>query len=539
MDSGSQQVRDRSQAGPWSLRGVPPAALAALAALTLLALALRLLSLDQSLWGDEGFTWIVTGRDSVGGVVDAVRSSYEVTPPLYFVFAWLFRRLGDTPEMIRAPSVLAGTALVPVVFVLGSRTLGWRVGLLASALLALSPIAIYYSVEARNYSLLALILALSTLVLLRATTKGASRWWWLAFSLLTALAVYTHYTSVFVISGQFLWVLLFRRSHALWLLASGLLVAALFVPWLPELERDTGALGSVAIDRLYPLTARSYVRGCVAWIIGLPEASLLVVPGIEGLVLLAFSVAIAALSHLRSLRERSAGWAPNTADRTWLLVFLAAAAPLGTLAVSLVSNDIFLPRNLLSSLPAALIVLAGAAMSVRGTLRWGAVASLVLAFGVAAAFTFRAEAQRPNYRGVARLIDQEAAPHTVVVIYSALVGADWNQYTAFQARKPHTFLTLNLTNFYTSAVSPVAFDKQGGLGRPLKVFPAGETLEGAAGALSRSRQNREIFLVVPETPVFAAPRRIPGYERVGAQRVAGSIPLVVERYLRTASQMGR
>ena len=83
--------------------------------LTLLGFAIRLSLLHQSLFGDELATfWDVTTH-SFFGVVRTVHTNAEITPPLYFVLAKLATYLDVSPEMLRLPSLIAGTATIPLV----------------------------------------------------------------------------------------------------------------------------------------------------------------------------------------------------------------------------------------------------------------------------------------------------------------------------------------------------------------------------------------------------------------------------------------
>src|SRR5215212_1909715 len=126
----------------------------AVAAITALGVALRLLVGHQSLFADELSThYVVTGR-GLGNSVSIVHTDAEITPPLYFVLAWLATRLADTVELLRAPSLLAGAAAIPLVFALGLRTVGRRAALVATTLTAISPFMVYYSAEARGYELM-------------------------------------------------------------------------------------------------------------------------------------------------------------------------------------------------------------------------------------------------------------------------------------------------------------------------------------------------------------------------------------------------
>ena len=67
-------------------------------------------------------------------VISIVHTDAEITPPLYFVAAWLTTRIGVSPELLRAPSLLAGAAAIPLVYLLGVRTVGRRAALVAAAL---------------------------------------------------------------------------------------------------------------------------------------------------------------------------------------------------------------------------------------------------------------------------------------------------------------------------------------------------------------------------------------------------------------------
>lgn len=54
-------------------------------------------------------------------MLSSIRSDDEITPPLYFIFAWLSMKLGSDPEWVRLPSLLAGTAVIPLVYLVGAR----------------------------------------------------------------------------------------------------------------------------------------------------------------------------------------------------------------------------------------------------------------------------------------------------------------------------------------------------------------------------------------------------------------------------------
>ena len=106
-------------------------------------------------------------------MIATVASNAEISPPLSFVVAWLTTRIGVSPGWLRCASVLAGTATVPLLYLVGLRSVGRAAGLVAAAIAAFAPFLIYYSGEARGYAVLMALVLLSTASLLRAVDRGS------------------------------------------------------------------------------------------------------------------------------------------------------------------------------------------------------------------------------------------------------------------------------------------------------------------------------------------------------------------------------
>src|SRR6478735_5350179 len=139
------------------------------AGLTVVAAALRFATLGvQSYHHDEIVTASRILRGGFWHAMDAVGFS-ESAPPLYYALAWLWTQVAGTGEWgLRSLSAVAGVATIPVAFLVGRELRGQRVGLLAAALVAVNPMLLWYSQEARAYSLLGLFCALSLLYCVRA-----------------------------------------------------------------------------------------------------------------------------------------------------------------------------------------------------------------------------------------------------------------------------------------------------------------------------------------------------------------------------------
>lgn len=385
------------------------AAVVLLVALTAIAAALRIVVATQDLFADELATyWIVSTR-GLGDVVTTVDSTAEISPPLSFVLSWLAARVGFAPEVLRSPALIGGIASVPLVYLIGLRTLDRRAALLAATLTTFSPFMIYYGTEARGYGLMMALVLGSTLSLLLAADGGRRRWW-AAYALCTCAAAYTHYTCVFVLGAQLLWVMrAYPRARRGAVVASG--VAALgFLPWIPSLRADLDSPTTEILAALSPFNLETVWLSLQHWSLGYPYSSfseLTDLPGTFALILLAVSVAAGA--HGLVAHGWLGGSRGRGGPRIPLVLILALATPVGEALVSLAGSDLFGTRNLAASWPYAALALAGLVISSKPPLRLPAVALAVIAFAIAGVKMLETRYERPNYDEVASFIEGGSA----------------------------------------------------------------------------------------------------------------------------------
>ncbi len=194
-----------------------------LIAITALAGALRLSTLDlQSLWYDEAFTPVHVLHASLFSTLRSVVHT-ENTPPLWYVLEWADARvLGSGALALRLPSALAGIALVPVAWAIGRELAGRRAAILCAAFVAVNPLFVWYSQEARAYGLFALTGALAMLCFLRAE-RDPSATRMAAFALAGSAALLSHYFAVFPLIAMVLWLLREPRTRRAALPAVGAL----------------------------------------------------------------------------------------------------------------------------------------------------------------------------------------------------------------------------------------------------------------------------------------------------------------------------
>jgi 4-amino-4-deoxy-L-arabinose transferase-like glycosyltransferase len=377
-------------------------ATAAVAALTVLGAALRFARLGaQGFWFDEGNTALLVHLPP-GRMLGLIPRS-ESTPPLYYCVAWVWARVfGFAEAGLRSLSAVAGVVAIPVAYATGKKLISKRVGVIAAGLTACSPLLIWYSQEARSYSLLVALSALSLLALAyaleqpRPLTLGC---WVLA----SALTLATHYYGVLVIVPEALWLLAAHRHDRTAQVAVGIV-----------------ALCGLA---LIPLALGQNATGNTKWIAPIPLGSRLgqVIPQfLVGFQTPAQSVleplaAALALGALVLLALRSDGAALR---RALALGAVALGGLLLNLVLIAVGVDDLITRNLIALwVPAALVVAAG--FGARWAGRLGIAGAVALcAIGVTAAVGVAADRdfQRPDWRVVAQMVGPAPAAGRVILI---------------------------------------------------------------------------------------------------------------------------
>ena len=375
-----------------------------LGGIVVLAAFVRFATLDQqSYWYDESVT-VELVRMPFGDMLDRIPES-ESTPPLYYVVAWLWAKVFGTGEVgLRSLSAVCGTAFVPVVYAIGRRAAGVRVGLVAAGLAAVNPLLVWYSQEARAYALLLLLAGLSFLFFIRLLTGDPRRRTVVLWAVFSALALATHYFAAFLVAIEAVWLLAsaaHRRPIAV--AAAGLAVVELAL--LPLLLHQRSQGGADFIDDVglpYRLT-----RAAKQFLIGFDA---------PGEVIAAVAATLLVLIAFWFVWSRG-----DDRERRAAIVGLAVGGPvlIATALLAIVGVDYFDTRNVLVAWPPlALAVAAG--LGARRSGRAGIAAALALALVSASTVLFvvtDTSLQRDDWRGAAGALEDEepAGPRAVVV----------------------------------------------------------------------------------------------------------------------------
>lgn len=156
--------------------------------------------------------------------------------PFYFyIMHYWIGWFGNSEWILRFPSALFGALAAALLFVLGRELFNLFVGLISALFLTFSPEHIYFSQQARMYTLLMLLLVSSTYVLVLIGKRTTNRWLYVAYAVLSTAGLYTHYEYVFCLAAQVVYIWLVskqgRQQWRHWLMTHAA-VGLAFLPWV-------------------------------------------------------------------------------------------------------------------------------------------------------------------------------------------------------------------------------------------------------------------------------------------------------------------
>jgi uncharacterized membrane protein len=218
-------------------------------AILLLAFLLRIAYLDaESLWGDEAMSAVV-GNTDLPSAIENRSTGGGAAGFLYFLALHFWLGVGQSEFAVRLLSVIFGVLGVAGMFPLAALVGGKRLGVISAFAVAISPFRIWYSQEARTYSLLLLLTVLGVYFFFRLLREDKLSNW-LAYGILTLAALYTHYITPFILLAEMTYLTLMRKRYRAilgkWLLCM-IVLGALLTPWL-ILSFSRGGLAQAPIS---------------------------------------------------------------------------------------------------------------------------------------------------------------------------------------------------------------------------------------------------------------------------------------------------
>lgn len=400
----------------------------------LLAALLRLSSLDtQGLTYDEALS-VAVGSATWPILFQATLAS-GVHPPLFYILDKMALSMWGTTEFgARFLTIVSGLLVIPLVYRLGKVIFSRKTGLLGATLLAVNPVHIWLSQEARMYGLLILLVTCSMFFFWQALRTSHRRYWTI-LTIVNALAFNLHYFSLWIPVIQFAVILSsfgrYFRQFRLWVVTQFVAGLAL-LPWLIATAlrgQQSFGIGFLKRPNLLdlPLTLWNFAIGFSSYFFW-------------PFVVLALVVFAAAL--LNGLRRGEGKF-----RSVQIMLALWAFLPLIFVWIISQRHSFYADRYLSFVLPGFTLLLAFGTTRIAQSRRRGLlIAGLIVASGYGLVNT-RCDPTfiRDDWRGAAAYVAQNEQPGDVVLLYTTHIRLSFGYY--YQGSAPQKPISLNLEQF--------------------------------------------------------------------------------------------
>jgi uncharacterized membrane protein len=340
---------------------------------------------------------------------------------------------------------VAGTLIVPCLYLAGRELYSHRAGWCAGLVGALSPLAVWYSQEARMYSLFMLLALLAVWMQVRVLRRGR-RVDWALYTLVTAALLWTQYFGALqVIAQQAVFAATFvrraRRGEGAgapgraWA-ASTLVLVVVCLPllglasnqldaYLARRDAAPSAVGAAVAPSLEHLTIYAGIANGLWLVWGYHSDATMLLLG-----------ALWPLGMLAALFVLGRGWSPTST----VVTAAAIVPPLALFGLGLIKRDLFEVRYFCGAIPLMALLLGRllASFRARRPAVWVAAAavSASLAAGLVDQQLNRTNPRFYDFEGAVGRIAQTARPGDIVIYSPAFIEPVVESYAAGLDARP-------------------------------------------------------------------------------------------------------
>jgi Dolichyl-phosphate-mannose-protein mannosyltransferase len=202
-----QDVTEWKQVFTNELRQLSMVTLVAVIIILAAGLAVRLAFIQEPIRYDEAFTYLNFASRS-----PLVTLTYYLVPNNHIFHSLMVllatSLFGSAEWAIRLPALTSGILLIPAMFLLGQKISGYRTGLWAAALIAVSSYLVEYSVNGRGYTMICLFTVLLMVATRSVRKNPRSAGSWGAFVLFAVFGLVTVPTMLYSLCLASAWYLL-------------------------------------------------------------------------------------------------------------------------------------------------------------------------------------------------------------------------------------------------------------------------------------------------------------------------------------------
>lgn len=424
-----------------------PARIGLLSLIVSVGFALRFYVLDNwSLWIDEIYT--ITFRASMP-VRELLVIPYDPHPPLYFLLLHYWMDIfGQTAFVARSFSLLFSLLGIIAMFYLGYELYDDKTGLFAALLFATSTLQIHFGRTVRMYSLFIFLSLVSWYFFARLheRSRGLSA----VYLVSTVALLYTHIYAVFVVAGQYVYMVLSEENNGLtyrfWAKLQAVVLTA-YSPWMYILGKQVfemvlGTKGGVAIEWI-PAPSLALLRD-TALIYGNFPSFYPVLAGNDLTWVLSlftlFLFLIAAFTSVVTYRyEDGVEYVMENKQQVGMMLSLFALIIGLPYVISKVFVEMYYPRyTVVASVPLYVLVARGVRNIQTKKMKAAFLGVLLISSGIMAA-SYSAGQSEENWRGVAETLEDRKQPDDTVVLQPSWIDADIKFYYEGSKLNPYGY----------------------------------------------------------------------------------------------------
>ena len=392
----------------------------------IVSLILRLISINQSLWLDEAIN--VNNAANLDFKTLIFKYSLgDFHPPLYHAIlkTWILI-FGNSEIAVRLPSVIFGVVTVYVTYLIGKKLFEEKTALIAATLLATAPLHIYYSQEARMYSLAAMLTAMSVYFFI-SLLKPDKLIYWIGFIISMTLMLYTDYLPYLMVPILIIYSFLNRKNISKRTLTTFIpayvAIAILISPWLFVFQKQLSVgLSAAAASPAWAQVVgtpdiKSFSISFVKFTIGRISINNDFTYALIFTPIALFTAFLLVFSFFRISKQRSIIW-------YWFILPILLGYVLGYLI------PIFAYFRFLFTLPALYLIWASSINTINWTPLIRTLLGMALAINLISTTIYFANPkfQRENWRGAVSYVLENSTNNSIVLFESNYTTGPFDYY---------------------------------------------------------------------------------------------------------------
>lgn len=385
----------------------------------------------ESYWFDETMSLYFSQQD-IGSIFNP--PAYEThIPPLYYLLLHFWIGLFGTSEFaVRSLSAIFGGLSIFALYKLGKTLFNVKIAVYSSLIFSVSIFQIYFSQEARMYSLLTLTTLLSIFFFVKSLNENRPRFW-VSYIIASILMLYSHAYGIFILIFQFLCLLVYYR-HKRGCFKNCFIAFSLvtlgFLPWVIKLFDVTPYVleGSSAIGWI-PQPDLILILGTIVVFCNSSVVSLIV-----------FGYSIRSIFTLSSLKKRFASssffgslkrikacvFDSSKFSITFCFMWIGIPIILALL-ISLMFQPIYLPKYLILVTPAFYLLVSRGLANKNLKLRYMLLLVLIIDSAVVS-YSFYTNSNKEQWREAALFVQEREAAGDLIIVNAPWLKLSFEQY---------------------------------------------------------------------------------------------------------------